>query len=87
VHRKNVLLLLLSIVLLAGGCSMPSINPALKTPTASVPASSGGVATSTGFVAVRLYPGDGSLTKQLSAEVQKAAAQGLKPFVEFDASW
>jgi hypothetical protein len=34
-----------------------------------------------------LSPDDGDLMDQLSAEVQKAAALGMKPFVEWDAEW
>jgi hypothetical protein len=86
-QKKFVQLLLLSIVLLACTCSVPSIIPALKTPTANGPSGGGGQTMATGFVIVQLNPRDGSLTMQLSSEVQKAAAQGLKPFVEWDAEW
>ena len=87
-RKKIVPLLLLSIVLLACTCSVPSILPALTSPTAAAPASGGGAqTTSTGFITVRLSPDDGDLMDQLSAEVQKAAALGMKPFVEWDAEW
>lgn len=40
-----------------------------------------------GFTLVRLEPGDGDLPELLAAEVQKAAALGQMPVVEFDAPW
>jgi hypothetical protein len=80
--RKKILWLIPGlIILLACTCSVPSIIPALKTPA------TGTSSASSGFVTARLHPVGGSLIKQLSSEIQKAAGQGLKPFVEFDATW
>lgn len=42
---------------------------------------------STGFIIVRLQPGDGDLKTRLAEEAQKATALGLMPVVEFDATW
>jgi len=39
------------------------------------------------LIFVRLEPGDGNLGELLAAEAANAEAQGLKPFVEFDATW
>ena len=86
--RKKIFWLIpVLLILIACTCSVPSIIPALKTPTASSPSGGGGPVTGTGFVTVQLNPGDGRLTMQLSSEVKKAAALGLKPFVEWDAEW
>lgn len=40
-----------------------------------------------GFTEVRLHPADGKLDEMLATEAEKAAAAGLQPVVEFDASW
>lgn len=110
-RRKMVSLLLLSIMLLACTCSVPSMVPVLRTPATNTttieptayltptetptaipftptfePPTATAIPVPT-MVIVRLHPQDGSLMAQISAEVQKAAAWRLKPFVEFDASW
>ncbi len=86
--RKKIFWLIpVLFILLACTCSVPSIIPALKTPTAGNPGGGGGQTAHDGFVTVQLDPGDGSLMDQLRAEVQNAAALGLKPFVEWDAEW
>jgi hypothetical protein len=36
---------------------------------------------------VRLFPSHGDLQSQLATEAQNAVAAGLKPFIEFEASW
>jgi hypothetical protein len=40
-----------------------------------------------GYTLVRLEPSDGDLPELLAAEVEKAAALGQIPVVEFDAPW
>ena len=55
--------------------SEPTLEPATPTVAAS------------GLTLVELHPDEGDLTDLLSAEVQKAAAQGQIPVVEFDADW
>ena len=85
--RKTIFCLIpVLFILMACTCSLPSILPPQPTSKASVPPSDAGIQ-STGFVIVRLVPNQGDLRTQLSAEVQKAAEQGRKPFVEWDAEW
>jgi hypothetical protein len=98
--RKKLLLFLIPLLMLAcktlfpepAARQQPTIaptHPALKTSTPRL-ASSTAEADSPvqkGFTLVRLEPGDGTLTDLLAAEVQKAAALGQMPVVEFDAPW
>jgi len=85
--RKTIFSLIpVLFILMACTCSLPSVLPPQPTSTAGAPTSDAGIR-STGFVVVRLVPNGGDLSTQLSAEVQKAAAQGRKPFVEWDAEW
>lgn len=85
--RKTIFWLIpVLFILMACTCSVPSILPTQPAPEAGGPASDGGSA-STGFVTVRLSPNQGDMMTQLRAEAQKAAAQGRKPFVEWDAEW
>jgi hypothetical protein len=84
-RKKFFWLIPVFIILMACTCSVPAIIPSIKTPTKTPTASA--PSTAAGFVTVRLSPDNGSLMTQLSSEVQKAAAQGLKPFVEWDAEW
>jgi hypothetical protein len=86
-RKKFFWLIPVFIILMACTCSVPAIIPSIKTPTASSPVGGRDQTTAEGFVTVRLSPDDGSLMTQLGSEVQKAAALGMKPFVEWDAEW
>ncbi len=80
---KNKLSLLVLFAILTLACGLVSSPAALPTKNPNQQAAPA----SNGFTRVRLYPGDGRLMDQLESEVQKAAAAGQKPFLEFDATW
>ena len=66
----------------------PTITPVPPTETSTPPPTQSPSPTLVPpFVVVRLFPSHGDLRTQLAAETQNAVALGLKPFVEFEASW
>jgi thiol-disulfide isomerase/thioredoxin len=48
---------------------------------------SGGASADRGFVMTEVAPAADALSAALQAEIQKAKGQGLKPYVEFSATW
>lgn len=74
---------LICFVLMAGACTPP--QPVAVGPKAveTTPA----LAKQAGFSLTQLNPDEGDLTTQLQQAVEKAAAMGQTPFVEFYADW
>jgi thiol:disulfide interchange protein len=83
--NKKITLILITIFLLACNALLPRTTE--LDPFAPAPTESGVQSTSDSFVTVRLHPKDGDLQTMLAQESQKAAALGLMPVVEFDATW
>lgn len=69
-------------MLAIAGCNNPSdkVNP-------EPPRGGAGAVEERGFVTAEIKPGSDNLFPMIQAEVKKARSQGLKPFVEFWASW
>jgi hypothetical protein len=90
---KKVWVLLVSVVLLACTCAVPSIV-ATPIPTDALvpqpPVEQPQVQQSqpgSGLTVVRLDPADGDLASQLDVQAAAALELGQHMFVEFDASW